>query len=240
MLFSIIISVITFLVKLFLRYRAPPILEGPVLDAQQRRIAHEAFYGNGNEMLIYPGHAGVKDTNYRWPGYPGSATIPYVIPQSLEKHRGLIQEAMQHIQDNTCITFVERTNEKHYVQMKKGKGCYSVVGCGYQGSQPLSLGTGCENKGTIVHELLHTCGFFHEQMRSDRDNFIIVHEQNIIPEMLDQYNKTHPDDEQISTPYNTASIMHYGNYAFSKDPGNLKSMEAHDGTPLLEPLTSLA
>ncbi|GIY36219.1 high choriolytic enzyme 1 [Caerostris extrusa] len=143
--------------------------------------------------------------------------------------------AIKQYHDSTCITFVERTIEKHYVVFKQGKGCYTTLGCVYQGLQTLSLGRGCEPEGTVVHELGHVLGCRHEQSRSDRDSFITVYENNIIPAMLGQFNKTEEDEEILDTAYNTESIMHYGNYAFSKDPDNLKSMEALDGTPLLEP-----
>ena len=41
------------------------------------------------------------------------------------------------------------------------------------------LGPGCENKGTILHELLHLLGFYHEHNRADRDTYLRIYEQNI-------------------------------------------------------------
>jgi hypothetical protein len=38
---------------------------------------------------------------------------------------------------------------------------------------------GCVDHGTVVHELLHKVGLWHEQMRSDRDKYIKVHYGNI-------------------------------------------------------------
>lgn len=59
--------------------------------------------------------------------------------------------------------------------------CFSPVGRQYatEGAQPLSIGEGCNDKGIILHELLHALGFWHEQARSDRDDYIQVQWENI-------------------------------------------------------------
>ncbi len=49
------------------------------------------------------------------------------------------------------------------------------------GKQILSLDYGCVNVGVIIHEFLHIIGFFHEQSRPDRDDFITVVYENIVP-----------------------------------------------------------
>lgn len=74
---------------------------------------------------------------------------------------------MNHYHQNTCIRFKERTNERNFIHIFRGEGCYSMVGM-VGGGQQLSLGSGCENHGIIVHELGHAIGFYHEQNRSDR------------------------------------------------------------------------
>lgn len=68
---------------------------------------------------------------------------------------------MRDIEKFTCIRFVSRTNEKDYVKIISGDGCYSQLG--KVGSmQELSLQkNGCIYRGTIIHELIHAIGYDH-------------------------------------------------------------------------------
>ncbi|KAF8765231.1 astacin-like metalloprotease toxin 5 [Argiope bruennichi] len=160
--------------------------------------------------------------------------VPYIIDRSLASNTALIQAAMNDYHINTCIRFVPRTTERNYIKLFSGQGCYSYVGMINRGEQPVSLGPGCLYKGTIVHELGHAIGFFHEQNRSDRDNYLVIYWNNISKGMESQFALLAPNQNLLLTPFDHDSIMLYGNYAFSKDRTSL-TMVAKNGKRLLEP-----
>jgi hypothetical protein len=75
----------------------------------------------------------------------------------------LIRRAFYEIEIKTCIRFVPRSKTQHpdylYIQ-DSFTGCWSSVGR-IGGRQELNIQTpGCNNQGTIVHELLHAIGFW--------------------------------------------------------------------------------
>lgn len=52
--------------------------------------------------------------------------------------------------------------------------CYSSVGNQHVGKQRLSIGNNCDRLGTVEHEFLHALGFWHEQSRADRDDYVDI------------------------------------------------------------------
>ena len=79
----------------------------------------------------------------------------------------------------SCVKWKPRTYEKDYVHILKDQGCYSRVGR-TGGAQVLSLGRGCVYKGTVLHEMLHASGFWHEQVSTSfADCFLFSLEGNL-------------------------------------------------------------
>lgn len=58
--------------------------------------------------------------------------------------------------------------------------CFSYIGRVFSGGQVLSIGQYCDGISTVEHEFLHALGFYHEQSRNDRDDFVTIVPENIL------------------------------------------------------------
>ncbi|XP_013421714.1 meprin A subunit alpha-like [Lingula anatina] len=68
-----------------------------------------------------------------------------------------------------------------------------------------------------MHELKHALGFYHEQSRNDRDNYITVDYSNVQSGKASQFQRMSLNEIQQFTPYDYGSLMHYGAYSFAAD-----------------------
>ncbi|XP_053799601.1 meprin A subunit beta isoform X5 [Vidua chalybeata] len=149
--------------------------------------------------------------NYRWPH-----VIPYVLEDSLEMNaKGVILKAFEQYRLKTCIDFKPWEGEKNYISVFKGSGCWSSVGNMQIGLQQLSIGTNCDRIGTIQHEFLHALGFWHEQSRSDRDDYVTIVWDRIQSGKGHNFNKYNDKTSDfLNVPYDYNSVMHYSKTAF--------------------------
>ncbi len=61
--------------------------------------------------------------------------------------------------------------------------------------------------GTCIHELGHAIGFYHEQARHDRNQYVRINMSNV--EVGKEPNFDTENDDPHGVPYDYASIMHY-------------------------------
>ena len=61
--------------------------------------------------------------------------------------------------------------------------------------------------GIVVHEIGHAIGFFHEQSRSDREDYVKINWSNI--RLNRSFNFLKSITENFDTPYDYNSVMHY-------------------------------
>lgn len=185
------------------------IFEGDIVLGTTKQI--EALNsGETPESVIITGG------QYRWP----NNVIPYqfntAVPQST---RNRFAAAVAHWEANTAINLVLRTASNastfpDYVEVLTHSGCASNVGR-IGGRQNIWLATACST-GNIIHEIGHTVGMWHEQSREDRNGFVSIQWNNILPDYESNFNQHISDGDDVGT-YDYGSIMHYPSTAFSSN-----------------------
>ncbi|XP_031571616.1 zinc metalloproteinase nas-4-like isoform X2 [Actinia tenebrosa] len=160
------------------------------------------------------------DKEYLWEKKDGIVRVPYSVDKNFnELKRERLRQAVDDFNKYTCITFEpkQESDDDHVHFFSNKSMCYSSVGK-QGGKQKISIGDGCERKGTVIHEMLHSIGFIHEQSRPDRDKYVKVVWENIkkrLKHNFQKYPRYLVDDLGIG--YDFDSVLHYHNSAFTKN-----------------------
>lgn len=117
---------------------------------------------------------------YLWPRSKDNLYHVYytIHPEMSTRTRQMVTSAMTHWEANTNVRFHVKTTGSDYIEFFNGDGCWSNVGR-IGGKQQLSLDDSWAQTGNAIHEIGHAVGFFHEQCKPKRDDFINVHYDNI-------------------------------------------------------------
>ncbi|CAH3014487.1 unnamed protein product [Porites evermanni] len=148
--------------------------------------------------------------------------LKYFISFAAMLARTVITKAMQALKTLSCVRFIPRASEKYFVRFIRGQGCYSCVGRTLDSNgQVVSIGYGCEHEAIILHELMHTLGFFHTSSRPDRDAYVIIYSKNIRPGFEGNFRKySHGQVDRLGAPYDYTSLMHLPRNSWSVNGRN--------------------
>ena len=159
-----------------------------------------------------------KGNGVLWP----NTRIPYEIHNSDFPigggARAKVEWAIDHWNSRSRLKFVphEPGSRDNWVRFRShGSACSSNVGR----QRPFSpfglppppqdircqLGPGGFRRGSILHEMAHAAGLFHEHQRPDRDDYVTVNSSDST-----NYGKKSTSEVIELTPYDYLSIMHYG------------------------------
>jgi len=164
---------------------------------------------------------GLIDVRMRWP----NKVVPYVLSDDFnDEQKAHIEAALGELERVSCLTFVPRTDEVHFVRVNgHPDGCWSEVGYLNQGEQEINLAidepeVGCFRIGTIIHEFLHTLGFYHMQSATERDDYVKIAYEHILDGLQHNFDK-YPTDviSNYGVDYDVLSVMHYPGYGFTRN-----------------------
>ena len=177
-------------------------------------------YSNGavrstTQPLVYRVSDGLIDRDWLWP----FGIIPYRIGSGFSAtERQAILDAIEELNRRTNLNLIPHNGQYHFVAYYKDA---NIAGSGRSRigrariPQRIRLNHNA-SKETVIHETLHTAGFWHEQSRSDRDRYIRINWGNIADGLESNFEKHTTDGFKI-TPYDPNSVMHYHGWAFSKN-----------------------
>jgi hypothetical protein len=174
----------------------------------------------------------VASSQSLWPRVGGVATVYYVnanagaTDPTDEAANANIQTAINRFNADFpgLIQWVPwvSADGTNYVEINLNAGdfsgeCEAVEGYEAEPEQPMTGSAQC-TAGTILHEMGHIIGLWHEFQRPDRNNYVTVNYNNVIKgswgnfEILSQ-------NAQILGLYDYSSIMQYPPYSFSRNGG---------------------
>ena len=166
-------------------------------------------------------------SQYLWPKVSGVATVYYTIDAASDPNAtSKIDSAISIFNSDFpgLIQWVPWTSSDgpNYVDFNLSASdlsgtCEAAEGYEAEPAQPVTGSTICA-VSTILHEMGHAIGLWHEQTRADRDTYLTVNYGNVIKGSWSNFNIV-TDNAQMLGLFDYASIMEYEPYSFSRNGG---------------------
>ncbi|XP_048585007.1 nematocyst expressed protein 6 [Nematostella vectensis] len=177
-------------------------------DMLMTKEQKEAYLAHQNGRVR---RAALRD-RYLWP----QGKIPYTFSDDIDQAgRELAERAMNHWMSRTCLRFSPRRREHAYIEFQYDGRCRARVGYTGEARQKVSIGSALDPcpLGSVIHELGHGIGFFHEHSRPDRDEYVNINVNNIREGAEGNFRKDNGYFvDSRGQDYDYGSIMHYSKY----------------------------
>lgn len=189
-------------------WRGLAILDGDMIlgtedqmEANRQRVADELDDLSLESIVVEP--------SLRWP----EGIVPFRVSSAIPNQQR-IRNAIMEIEKRTPLRFRLHSGEDDFITFRSSTAMLSEVGR-RGGEQDIHVSAE-GMMGHVIHEICHAVGLYHEHGRPDRDAFITIFRQNILPGYEEEFQKV--TDGDVVGPYDYGSIMHYGPDAFALGP----------------------
>ncbi len=167
---------------------------------------------------------GVAYSSSLWPKVAGVATVYYVIDSASDPNATpKIQTAISQFNSDfpEVIQWVKWTSSDgpNYVDINLSASdtsgqCEALEGYEAKPAQPMTGSTDC-TVGTILHEMGHIVGLWHEQSRTDRTTYVNVQYGNVIKGSWGNFEYLADNSQRLTNFYDYASLMEYPSFSFT-------------------------
>ena len=156
-------------------------------------------------------YAGTSPTNVPWPG----GIVPYEFTNSLTPaEQQTYFNGLREWQLAANVQFVPHTNQTHWVLFTYNTNWIDNVS---SSTNPQIVTVSSLSRAQVCHEMGHSFGFTHENIRPDQTNYLTVLSNNVAPGYL-VYFQIDPTSV-TNGPYDFESVMHLGWDFGSTNPG---------------------
>jgi hypothetical protein len=164
-------------------------------------------------------YAGTSPSNVPWT----NGIVPYELTNTLSTAQSNTYfDGLREWQLAAKITFIPHTNQTHWVLFTYNTNYIDNVSAT---TNPQVVTVSSLSRAQVCHEMGHSLGFTHENIRPDATNFITVLTNNIYGESSNIYFFTIDPGSVTNGPYDYESVMHLGWDFDSTNPGVLATQQ---------------
>lgn len=199
----------------YYQYGDLDIFEGDIIVSTPYGRPQTESTGRANEIYRWPRRSYLSEAY-------GTNEYLYEVNYSISPdvpNQQRITDAIAHWESKTNLRFIQSNSlfPLQKILFTAGNVCASEVGM-QANEQKIILAPGCSTP-TVIHEIGHAIGLWHEHTRADRDNYVRINWSNILSEKehnFQTYNARGEDGFQLGS-FDFSSVMMYGFNDFSKN-----------------------
>ena len=165
-------------------------------------------------------YAGTSPANVPWPG----GIVPYEFTNTLTAaQQATYLAGIREWELAANVKFVPHTNQARWILFDYNTNGFDNVSAGYN---PQIVSVSSLSRAQVCHEMGHSFGFTHENIRPDATNFVVVLTNNIANEPANIVWFTVDPTSITNGSYDFESVMHLGWDFDSIQPGTLATQQS--------------